>query len=328
MEVREKCRKIFTKSQSNKNLQEEKNEKSKLNLSFSKKYRIYRSPRYLSRIHDSKPEIDASRTIDINSRKKIPAPILKPIEIPKKEIKKIQNTSSNQKSTYSNSQKKNYLSNSNLNGKTNLKDNKTNPKITHTCSSTYIRRNQISQNTTINTSKAPQIKITSQKTQTINNRKNIPKPTINNYSLKTNINSNIKVSNCKNTSNVQQKYIINSKTNNIPQINNRRKIENKENLDENIKKIIKQHTYDINSPGNKQQVIYNDYQRKDVYINSRGGVVFKTQDSPTTNIIIVNHKPNYSIYHNQSKTLGKHHNIGIYEDSAVEKKVIIRPIKK
>lgn len=311
MDAKEQCRKIVINSRSNKNLQEEKNENSKLNSSFSKKRKIYRSPRYLSKIKDSKPENDASRTIDINSRRKIPVPVIKPIEIPKKEVKKIENISSYQKSTHSNSQKKNYLPNSNLNGKSNQNENKSNTKITHTCSSSYIKRNQSSQNTIINSSRGPQNKIPIQKIQNTNNRRNIPKPTINTSSLKNNNNSNLKVSNSKNVSNVQQTYIINSKESTTHQINNRRKIENKENLNENLKKIINQHTYDANSPRNKQQIINKDNQRKDVYINRRGGAVLKTQESPKTNIIIVNHKSNVSVYNIQSKTLGKNNNISL-----------------
>ena len=99
--------------------------------------------------------------------------------------------------------------------------------------------------------------------------------------------------------------------------------ENKENINENIsysniyktekkyKKILKEEKSNY----------------KSFYINKNGVVVFSQNDKPTTSIQIVNTKPDFSKYTNESKVFGKKKNIGIYEGPVPITKVFVRPIK-
>ena len=280
METKGQNNNYVFKSESRQNFQEEKEEKIKKNLSFTKKRPIYRSPRYLSKQKNPKPQANTSTNkVNINYKRQIPIPTIKPLENSGKTIKSIQNTSS-YSTINTSSQNKNYLSISNLNVKNNQKGNMANTKPFLTSSSSYTRSNQVSQNT--NSSKALQIKIPLQQIQNGNNKRKNPIPKAGNNSFNINKNSNSINSYSK-------------KESNIPQVNNKKKMENKENLDENIKKIISHYTYGINSPGNKEQITYKDYGRKDYSFNKIGDVVFKTQRSPNYNIVVVN----------QTKTLGK-----------------------
>ena len=99
--------------------------------------------------------------------------------------------------------------------------------------------------------------------------------------------------------------------------------ENKENINENIsysniyktekkyKKILKEEKSNY----------------KSFYINKNGVIVFTQNDKPTTSIQIVNTKPDFSKYTNESKVFGKKKNIGIYEGPVPITKVFVRPIK-
>ena len=275
MENKEQNINYIFKSESRQNFQEEKEEKPKQNLSFTKNRPIYRSPRYLSKQKKTKPQADTSTNkVNINYKRQIPipTPTIKPLENSGKTIKSIQNTSSysSYSSINTNSQNKKYLSNSNLNVKNNQRGNIANTKPFLPSSSSYTRSNHVSQNTSINSSKALQIKIPLQQTQNGNNKRKNPIPKANNNSFYNNKNSNSRNSYSKKES-------------------------NKENLDENIKTIISHNTYGINSTGNKEQITYKDYGRKDYKFNTIGDVTFKTQKTPNYNIVVVN----------QTKTLGK-----------------------
>ena len=282
METKGQNNNYVFKSESRQNFQEEKEEKIKKNLSFTKKRPIYRSPRYLSKQKNPKPQANTSTNkVNINYKRQIPIPTIKPLENSGKTIKSIQNTSS-YSTINTSSQNKNYLSNSNLNVKNNQKGNMVNTKPFLTSSSSYTRSNQVSQNTRINSPNALQIKIPLQQTLNGNNKRKNPITKTGNNSFNNNMNSNSRNSYSK-------------KESNISQVNNKRKMENKENLDENIKKIISHYTYGINSLGNKEQITYKDYGRKDYSFNKIEDVAFKTQKSPNYNIVVVN----------QTKTLGK-----------------------
>ena len=281
MEAKEQNR-IF-KTQSSQNFLEE--EKSILNISFSKKRPIYRSPR-LSRPKDQKPqtntltETNKVNKINIDYKRQIPIPTIKPIANSSKTIKSSQNSSSYQKYTINtNSLNKNYLSTTNINVKSNQKGNMptTKPVLTTSSSTSNTRRNQSSQRPSINSSKVVlQIKTPIQQNPKVNNKRTIPVPTIpkvNNISL-----NNNKIS-----------YSTNSysrKESSIPQ-------ENKENLPQNNKGIISQYTSGINYLGNKPQVTtYNCYERKEYTLSTTKNVGPKTQRSQNHNIVVVNQTRN------------------------------------
>ena len=94
-------------------------------------------------------------------------------------------------------------------------------------------------------------------------------------------------------------------------------MEDKENLDQNVKTILKKYGYD----DDKTKIIKPVY-----YFNERGGVVFKSSEPPTTSIVIMNTKPDYSRYQKNCKILGKNKNIKIYEAPAPKTKVTIRTL--
>jgi len=288
MEAKEQNSNRIFKTQSSQNFLGE--EKSILNISFSKKRPIYRSPR-LSRPKDQKPqantltETNKVNKVNIDYKRQIPIPTIKPIENSSKTtIKSSHNTSSYQKYTVNtNSQNKNYLSTTNINVKSNQKGNMptTKPVLTSSSSTSNTRRNQSSQRPSINSSKVVlQIKTPIQQNQKGNNKRTIPVPTIpkvNNISL-----NNNKIS-----------YSTNSysrKESSIPQ-------ENKENLPQNNKGIIiSQYTSGMNYAGKKPQVTTNkDYGRKDYTISTTKNVGPKTQRSQNHNIVVVN----------QTRTIGK-----------------------
>ena len=62
------------------------------------------------------------------------------------------------------------------------------------------------------------------------------------------------------------------------------------------------------------------------YFNERGGVVFISIEPPTTSIVIMNTKPDYSRYQKNCKILGKNKNIKIYEAPGPKTKVTIRTL--
>ena len=286
MEAKEQNSNRIFKTQSSQNFLGE--EKSILNISFSKKRPIYRSPRLLSRPKDQQTntltETNKVNKINIDYKRQIPIPTIKPIENSSKTtIKSSHNTSSYQKYTVNtNSQNKNYLSTTNINVKSNQKGNMptTKPVLTTSSSTSNTRRNQSSQRPSINSSKVVlQIKTPIHQNPKVNNKRTIPVPTIpkvNNISL-----NNNKIS-----------YSTNSysrKESSIPQ-------ENKENLPQNNKGIISQYTSGINYLGNKPQVTtYNGYERKDYTISTTKNVGPKTQRSQNHNIVVVN----------QTRTIGR-----------------------
>ena len=279
MEAKEQNSNRIFKTQSSQNFLGE--EKSILNISFSKKRPIYRSPRLLSRPKDQQTytltETNKVNKINIDYKRQIPIPTIKPIANSSKTIKSSQNSSSYQKYTINtNSLNKNYLSTTNINVKSNPKGNmpNTKPVLTTSFSTSNTRRNQSSQRPSINSSKVIlQIKTPIQQNKNGNNKRTIPVPTIpkvNNISL-----NNNKIS-----------YLTNSyskKESSIPQ-------ENKENFANNNKGIISQYTSGMNYAGKKPQVttIYNGYERKDYTINTTKNVGPKTQRSQNHNIVVVN----------------------------------------
>lgn len=152
------------------------------------------------------------------------------------------------------------------------------------------------------------------------NRNNKTQKTNNNSFFVNNLNYYIKCPHCHHVLNEEPK-----KGKIINQIYNKFQKDDKENLDENILKIIREHTYNTNSNKNTTKIIYEDYDMKNYDFNERGGVVFKSKDGPTNNILIVHHRQ-YSTYLNESKVLGKKQNIGIYEAPPPQKIVFVRPI--
>ena len=120
-----------------------------------------------------------------------------------------------------------------------------------------------------------------------------------------------------NDENKKEKPAVKNKKNRIEQIYSQKMMEDKENLDQNMKKILKEYLSD----DNKTEIIKPTY-----FLNERGGVVFKSSEPPTTSIVIMSTKPDYSRYQNNSKILGKNKNIEIYEAPAPEKKVTIRSL--
>jgi len=276
MEAKEQNINRIFKTQSSQNFQGE--EKSILNLSFSKKPPIYRSPRLLSRPKDQQTntltETNKVNKINIDYKRQIPIPTIKPIENSSKTIKSSHNTSSYQKYTVNtNSLNKNYLSTTNINVKSNQKGNmpNTKPVLTTSFSTSNTRRNQSSQRPSINSSKVVlQIKTPIQQNKNGNNKRTIPVPTIpkvNNISL-----NNNKIS-----------YSINSYSKKESQ-------ENKENIADNNKGIIiSQYTSGMNYAGKKPQVTtYKGYERKDYTISTTKNVGPKSQRSQNHNIVVVN----------------------------------------
>ena len=170
-------------------------------------------------------------------------------------------------------------------------------------SSTYLRRNNY-QNNIYNY-----------------NRRNIKMPkTDNNTFIINNLTYYIRCPYCHNVLNQEPK-----KGKEINKIYHKMDENDKENLDENIRQIIKEHTYDTNPNLNETEIFYGNYNMKNYYLNERGGVVFKSQDGPINNILIIHHR-DYSRYQKETKVLGKKQNIGIYESPPPLKKVFIRPI--
>ena len=282
MEANEQNINRIFKTQSSQNFLGE--EKSILNISFSKKSPIYRSPRLLSRPKEQQTntltETNKVNKINIDYKRQIPIPTIKPIENSSKTIKSSHNTSSYQKYTVNtNSLNKNYLSTTNINVKSNPRGNMpTKPVLTTSFSTSNTRRNQSSQRPSINSSKVVlQIKTPIQQNPKVNNKRTIPVPTIpkvNNISL-----NNNKIS-----------YSTNSysrKESSIPQ-------ENKENFADNNKGIISQYTSGMNYAGKKPQVTttYKGYEKKDYTINTTKNVGPKTQRSQNHNIVVVNQTRN------------------------------------
>ena len=170
-------------------------------------------------------------------------------------------------------------------------------------SSTYLRRNNY-QNNIYNY-----------------NRRNIKIPkNDNNTFIVNNLTYYIRCPHCHNVLNQEPK-----KGKEIYKIYHKMNENDKENLDENIRQIIKEHTYDTNPNLNETDIFYENYNMKNYYLNERGGVVFKSQDGPINNILII-HRRDYSRYQKETKVLGKRQNIGIYESPPLLKKVFIRPI--
>jgi hypothetical protein len=99
--------------------------------------------------------------------------------------------------------------------------------------------------------------------------------------------------------------------------------ENKENINENISYS------NIYKTEKKYKKILKEEKsnHKSFYINKNGVIVFTQNDKPTTSIQIVNTKPDFSKYTNESKVFGKKKNIGIYEGPVPITKVFVRPIK-
>ena len=183
----------------------------------------------------------------------------------------------------------------------NKNHHKESSKPLHTVkSSTYLRKNKTFQD---------------------NNKRIIQTPkTDNNSFIVNNLTYYIRCPHCRHVLNEQPKQIKE-----INKIYNKLENNDKENLDENIQKIIREHTYGSNSNLNEIKIIYKNYDIKNYYLNERGGVVFKSQDGPVNSILIVHHR-DYSRYQKETKILGKKQNIGIYEAPVPKKKVFIRPI--
>lgn len=99
--------------------------------------------------------------------------------------------------------------------------------------------------------------------------------------------------------------------------------ENKENICINLNKNYSKGEYEY---GVKKYVKKEKRNLKSFYVNEKGVIVFQQNNTPTTSIKIINHKPDLSKYINESKVFGKKKNIGIYEGPAPETKVFIRPI--
>ena len=203
-----------------------------------------------------------------------------------------------------------------------------NLRPSQTTTSSYIRRDsKISKaegNPTKTQPKTPNPLFQKKKISTQNKRnsRNITQTSIDTSNSFQNNNYNYlsKGSYYRFNSNVDQKKekpAVKNKENKIDYIYGQKKMEDKENLDQNVKKILKEYLSD----DNKTEIIKPKY-----YLNERGGVVFKSSEPPTTSIVIMNTKPDYSRYQNNSKILGKNKNIEIYEAPAPEKKVTIRSL--
>ena len=289
----------------------------------------YQSSKYLKNSHKSKISINDQYDQSFNtlSRRRIPAPVIKPLE-----------TSGNYDnhrlytSICSNPYKNNQI--------TEIKDyqnynNKNNTRHIQASSSSYLRRNITS---IISDGSLDRIQPRTPTHRQIQRKENINLQTKigkNKSSNCFNINSFILYMRCPycnhvlNDESTKRKALVKTKKKEVQKVYTRRETENKENinLNKNYGGIVNEHTYIPYFKRNSQEIIYQKMNSNDFYINERGGFVFKDKEYPTNTIIIVNPKPDYSRYQNGSKVLGKHKNIGIYESPAPEKKVIIRPLK-
>ena len=106
-------------------------------------------------------------------------------------------------------------------------------------------------------------------------------------------------------------------------INNNNHTENKENVCINLNKNYSKGEYEC---GVKKYFKKEKRNHKSFYVNEKGVIIFQQNNTPTTSIKIINHKPDLSKYIKDSKVFGKKKNIGIYEGPAPETKVFVRPI--
>lgn len=199
-----------------------------------------------------------------------------------------------------------------------------NLKPIKTITSSYIRRDsKISEGNPTKTKPKTPDPLTQTKnmaTQNRRNSRNIIQTSIDNTNNSAKINKNNYLNNgayYRSKTNIEKKMenpIVKNKENKIIY---QKTMEDKENLDQNVKKILKKYGYD----DDKAKIIKPVY-----YFNERGGVVFKSIKPPTTSIVIMNTKPDYSRYQKNSKILGKNKNIKIYEAPAPKTKVTIRTL--
>lgn len=289
----------------------------------------YQSSKYLKNSNKSKVSINDQndQSFNILSRRRIPAPSIRPLE-----------TSENYDnhriytSCYTNPYKNNQF--------TEIKNFKNyNPKKNsrhiQSSSSSYLRTNLTTSIYSDGNLERIQPKTpTHRQIQKKENNSLKPKIVKNNSSNCFKINSFILYMRCPycnhvlNDESTKRRALVKTKKKEIQKVYTRRETENKENINvnENIKKIINEHTYLPYFKRNSQEITYPKRDINDYFITETGGFVFKDREFPTKTIIILNNKPDYSKYQNSSKVLGKNRNIEIYESPAPEKKVFIRSL--
>ena len=284
----------------------------------------YQSSKYLKTSFNSKISINDQNDQSFNtlSRRRIPAPVIKPLE-----TSEIYDNHSLYTSICNNPYKNNQI--------TEIKNlqnynNKNNTRHIQTSSSSYLRRNITSLISDGNLDRIQPRTPTHRQIQRKENNNLKQKIAKNKNSNCFKINSFILYMRCPycnhvlNDESTKRKALVKTKKKEIQKIYTKREMQNKENINinENIKKIVNEHTYAPYFKRNSQDIRYQKMDSNDFYINERGGFVFKDKEYPTNTIIIVNPKPDYSRYQKGSKIIGKNKNIEIYESPAPEKKLL------
>lgn len=287
----------------------------------------YQSSKYLKNSFNSKISINDQYDQSFNtlSRRRIPAPVIRPIETSSENYDNHRLYTSICNNPYKNNQITEIKNFQNYNTKNNTRH-------IQTSSSSYLRRNITS---IISDGNLDRIQPRTPSHKQIKKRENNnlnPKMAKNKSSNCFKINSFILYMRCPycnhvlNDESTKRKALVKTKKKEIQKIYTKRETQDKENINENIRKIVKEHSYAPYCKRNSQNIIYQKMNSNDFYINERGGFVFKDKEYPTNTIIIVNPKPDYSRHQYGSKIMGKNKNIEIYESPAPEKKVIIRPL--
>ena len=259
------------------------------------------------------------------------------------ETKKISRYVRRDSQKYNNSPQFSTNTSRNIQSKENIKDNNVKNNKIKKQLSTYILRTDYTRSKTgeiTSLHKSPsqitiptinKIRNISNKFSYSNSRKiSQPRTPLVSSSINKNNNDVIKVNNL--TYYLRCPY-CNHTLNNVPHNDRNEKIgknyyqnytsENKENINENISYS------NIYKTEKKYKKILKEEKsnHKSFYINKNGVIVFTQNDKPTTSIQIVNTKPDFSKYTNESKVFGKKKNIGIYEGPVPITKVFVRPIK-
>ena len=287
----------------------------------------YQSSKYLKNSYHSKISINDQYDQSFNTlSRRIPAPVIRPLETSENyDNHRLYTSICN--NPYKNNQITEIKNFQNYNSKNNTRH-------IQTSSSSYLRRNITS---TISDGNLDRIQARTPNHRQIQRKENNnlnTKMAKNKNSNCFNINSFILYMRCPycnhvlNDESTKRKALVKTKKKEIQKIYTKRETENKENINinETMKKIVKEHTYNHYFKRNSQDIIFQKMNSNDFYINERGGFVFKDKEYPTNTIIIVNPQPDYSRYQYGSKVLGKNKNIKIYESPAPQKKIIIKPL--
>ena len=288
----------------------------------------YQSSKYLKTICNSKININDQYDQSFNtlSRRRIPPPVIRPLETSENYDNHRLYTSICT-NPYKNNQITEIKNFQNYNTKNSTKH-------IQAPSSSYLRRNLSSVMSDGNLNRIQPRTPTHRQIQIKENKNLKPKICKNKSSNCFKINSFILYMRCPycnhvlNDESTKRKALVKTNKKEIQKVYTRKETENKENINinENIKKIIKEHTFTPYFKRNSQDIIYQKMNSNDYFINERGGFVFKDKEFPTNTVIILNNKPDYSRYQKASKVLGKHNNIEIYESPVPEKKTIIKPL--